>query len=1206
MIYICRMQEADMGFVILVDRRNDKWSSVKHTLLRISTVYPGAQQFLLVSVFSHVIEKAISEVSNKFFKEEFKFKLVICSCVEELHQYIDKSELTAEYGGDLVYCHHHWIQQRIALEQFSIQTRTVSDLLDKFTKLFQDSTEEYPIEIHSIKNVLHAQSIDYALRKEEILEAAKRGESLLYDFKSRSREPSSLINITAVERLLVQLEETERTFDEFWQNHSAKMRQLLELRTFEYNFKETQEFFPGLIHIVFVLRPSGFFQKAISEVSNKFFKEEFKFKMTCVLKLRNSMWQTLRIFCITSLSPLPVQPRLKRLNVTLTERLQKRCDTLNKCKELQVRIDKANNWCAQGRDLLASQHIDKCSCSPEIAEQLLYEIEHFMEVGINELNINLNTHNSRDFYAMFEDAITPETKALVNQVLQRIDDVAVMCEKRQSNLRKLVSKPPRPIQTVTPEPGVPLQPPLGAPTPHMINFNKILRKANTVARMDNNNSVTGLSQADLDQLKLKQRHVLTELVETERTYVTELGSIVTGYKSEMNKEDAKCLIPAGLDNKTDILFGNLEEICHFHRDEFLKDLEACNFNIELVALCFTKRKDTFYKLYSHYCQNHPRSENLRELVGENNAFFQSCQVKLGHKLPLAAYLLKPIQRITKYQLLLKDLLHYRDNEKTSLDLQEALDCMLVVLKCVNDSMHQIAITGFRGNIMEQGELLLQGSFSVWYESKKDRLKELRLKPMQRHLFLYQKSILFCKKTAAHTKATYQFKQCLKMSQVGLTETVKGDSRKFELWLQGRQEVYIIQATTLEQKQSWVNEIKRVLLEQLQELRGEKIRQYSANFAKMRQVTSLDTTPHSACNRSISSDDTRSHPDEDSQASSDYSNSDDEDSFMDHHSGKSLTGKYLALADYDAVGHSEVSLKEGDPVELLKVGCAGWWYIKLAGSQSEGWVPASYLEHSGRKTYHEEMEHSEEVISAGESMLRGKHYIHLDSVEPKVDELKRLNVTLTERLQKRCDTLNKCKELQVRIDKANNWCAQGRDLLASQHIDKCSCSPEIAEQLLYEIEHFMEVGINELNINLNTHNSRDFYAMFEDAITPETKALVNQGNIMEQGELLLQGSFSVWYESKKDRLKELRLKPMQRHLFLYQKSILFCKKTAAHTKATYQFKQCLKDLLHYRDNEKTSLDLQEALDCMLVVLKCVNDSMHQIAITGFRVPKFLND
>lgn len=53
-----------------------------------------------------------------------------------------------------------------------------------------------------------------------------------------------------------------------------------------------------------------------------------------------------------------------------------------------------------------------------------------------------------------------------------------------------------------------------------------------------------------------------------------------------------------------------------------------------------------------------------------------------------------MQRITKYQLLLKDLLKYSDEQSCCGELQEALDCMLVVLKCVNDSMHQTAITGF--------------------------------------------------------------------------------------------------------------------------------------------------------------------------------------------------------------------------------------------------------------------------------------------------------------------------------------------------------------------------------------------------------------------------------------------------------------------------------------------------------------------------------
>lgn len=50
-------------------------------------------------------------------------------------------------------------------------------------------------------------------------------------------------------------------------------------------------------------------------------------------------------------------------------------------------------------------------------------------------------------------------------MLQRIDDVSLMCEKRVACLKKLASKPKRPVQQVIPEPGVPLQPPIGAPHP---------------------------------------------------------------------------------------------------------------------------------------------------------------------------------------------------------------------------------------------------------------------------------------------------------------------------------------------------------------------------------------------------------------------------------------------------------------------------------------------------------------------------------------------------------------------------------------------------------------------------------------------------------------------------------------------------------------------------------------------------------------------
>ncbi|XP_055535951.1 serine-rich adhesin for platelets isoform X1 [Wyeomyia smithii] len=502
------------------------------------------------------------------------------------------------------------------------------------------------------------------------------------------------------------------------------------------------------------------------------------------------------------------------------------------------------------------------------------------------------------------------------------------------------------------------------------------------------------SQTDSDERKLKRGHVLAELLETERIYVAEMGSILKGYRDEMLSEEMSSLVPPGLQGKADILFGNLHELYTFHNDIFLKDLENCISTTELVALCFVQRRDTFFRLYSYYCQNIPRSERLRETLVDTHLFLQECQKKLGHKLPLAAYLLKPVQRITKYQLLLKDLLKFSDTGTCSRELQKALDCMLVVLKCVNDSMHQIAITGFPADLSQQGELLMQDSFQVWTESKKDL--RLRLKTQHRHIFLYQKAMLFCKQGSktGHNKSTYQFKHWLQMSQIGLTESVRGDSRRFEVWLQGRQEVHTIQAGTVDIKNKWVAEIKRVLLNQLEELKGEKIKQYGLNHKPLRHTASWDMSPamHGAPNRTFSCDQqpvstplsanniqhhtgggqdqaitkishlsnedsilsaagisssSSEHDNQETNAwSSDYSNSEDE--FTHGEDGVLPGHKFVSLADYCAMGNSEVSMKDGDIVELLKIGCAGWWFVKVIGNNLEGWAPAAFLEPINRK------------------------------------------------------------------------------------------------------------------------------------------------------------------------------------------------------------------------------------------------------------------
>lgn len=75
---------------------------------------------------------------------------------------------------------------------------------------------------------------------------------------------------------------------------------------------------------------------------------------------------------------------------------------------------------------------------------------------------------------------------------------------------------------------------------------------------------------------------------------------------------------------------------------------------------------------------------------------------------------------------------------------------------------------------------MQGSFSVWTEHKKGhaKVKDLaRFKPMQRHLFLHQKALLFCKRREesgeGYEKApSYSFKHSLSVSAAAVWQALQ--------------------------------------------------------------------------------------------------------------------------------------------------------------------------------------------------------------------------------------------------------------------------------------------------------------------------------------------------------------------------------------------------------------------------------------------------
>ncbi|XP_077447659.1 proto-oncogene DBL isoform X2 [Stigmatopora argus] len=392
---------------------------------------------------------------------------------------------------------------------------------------------------------------------------------------------------------------------------------------------------------------------------------------------------------------------------------------------------------------------------------------------------------------------------------------------------------------------------------------------------------------------------------------------------------------------------------------FLRDLQGCLHAPERVGQCFLERKEKF-QMYEQYCQNKPRSEALWRQCSDS-AFFQECQKKLEHKLSLDSYLLKPIQRLTKYQLILKELLKHCVEPQYRTQLQEALDCMLGLLKSVNESMRQTAIVGYKGDLGLLGRVLLQGGFSVWISHKRGaaRMRELaRFKPAQRHVFLYERALICCKRRDDHRRPpVYSFKSCLRMNSVSLTENVKGDNKKFELCHRGTQEVYILQAPSAEVKVTWISEIQKIISQQHQESRitdraseACERREGCAGCLPVTRSSSASSSAHptrweETFNTSPAHSDHTAHSvaacdsleDWAATDGSDMSDSEDDEDDEDDEPAPLAAGRYRVQVAGAVASADDIIFMCGDVIRLLRRDEDGMWLVRNVNSNEEGRV-----------------------------------------------------------------------------------------------------------------------------------------------------------------------------------------------------------------------------------------------------------------------------
>ncbi|XP_038591335.1 guanine nucleotide exchange factor DBS-like [Micropterus salmoides] len=166
-----------VGFILVIDRRLDRWAAVRATLLRIAGSFPGNLHLVLVLRPTTLLQRTLSDFLFKYNKDEFKMKVVMLSSVTELHAYIDPGQLTTELGGTQEYCHDSWISHRTAIEAFALMVKTTAQTLQTFGTELAET--ELPNDAEATTNLLHTHTLKKDKMKEDLQVALSQGGRLL-------------------------------------------------------------------------------------------------------------------------------------------------------------------------------------------------------------------------------------------------------------------------------------------------------------------------------------------------------------------------------------------------------------------------------------------------------------------------------------------------------------------------------------------------------------------------------------------------------------------------------------------------------------------------------------------------------------------------------------------------------------------------------------------------------------------------------------------------------------------------------------------------------------------------------------------------------------------------------------------------------------------------------------------------------------------
>ncbi|ODQ59311.1 hypothetical protein WICANDRAFT_84905 [Wickerhamomyces anomalus NRRL Y-366-8] len=271
--------------------------------------------------------------------------------------------------------------------------------------------------------------------------------------------------------------------------------------------------------------------------------------------------------------------------------------------------------------------------------------------------------------------------------------------------------------------------------------------------------------------------VLKELVETERKYVNDLETLVT-YKEQ--------LLNFNIISSEDLymLFPNLNDILDFQR-RFLVSLEINN----LIDPKYQRVGSVFIHAQSFFKSYEPWSIGQKaaiDFINTSSMKLKNNSLIIGNELELQSFLIKPVQRLCKYPLLLRELVKYTDPNTSNNynELNLALEISKKIANDINENQRRVEnvevlkklydkVVDWKGyNVNSFGELLFFDKIVVKDNSKSSEEREFQV-------YLFENIIIFFKELLPQQKKS-SIASLKKKSQTNLLSNVNQEALGFEL------------------------------------------------------------------------------------------------------------------------------------------------------------------------------------------------------------------------------------------------------------------------------------------------------------------------------------------------------------------------------------------------------------------------------------------